>query len=53
MAALANAALKYAAFRASGPLWVLAAVLLGVLSLALAVLTVRTVRIALNGRLFT
>jgi tellurite resistance protein len=53
MAALANAALKYAAFRASGPLWVLAALLLGVLSLALAVLTVRTVRIALNGRLFT
>lgn len=53
MAALANAALKYAQFRASGPLWVLATVLLGALSLALAVLTVRTVRIALNGTLFT
>lgn len=53
MAALANAALKYAQFRDSGPLWVLAAILLGVLSLALAVLTLRTVRIALNGKLFT
>ena len=53
MAALVNAALKYAAFRASGPLWVLATVLLGALSLAMAVLTVRTVRIALNGKLFT
>lgn len=52
LAALANAALKYAAFRMSGPLWVLATVLLGALSLALAVLTVRTVRIALNGKLF-
>lgn len=53
MAALVNAALRYAAFRASGPLWVLATVLLGTLSLAMAVLTVRTVRIALNGKLFT
>jgi tellurite resistance protein len=53
MAALVNAALKYAQFRESAPLWVLAAALLGVLSLALAVLTVRTVRIALNGKLFT
>ncbi|WP_444814723.1 SLAC1 anion channel family protein [Variovorax flavidus] len=53
MAALVNAALKYAEFRASGPLWLLAAVLLGALSLALAVLTVRTVRIALNGKLFS
>jgi tellurite resistance protein len=53
MAALVNAALKYAAFRSSGPLWVLATVLLGTLSLAMAVLTVRTVRIALNGKLFT
>jgi tellurite resistance protein len=53
VAALVNAALRYAQFRASGPLWVLAAVLLGALSVALAVLTVRTVRIALNGDLFT
>jgi tellurite resistance protein len=51
MAALANAALKYAAFRASAPLWILAIVLLGALSLALAVLTLRTVQIALNGKL--
>jgi tellurite resistance protein len=51
MAALANAALRYAQFRASGPLWVLAIALLGALSLALAVLTVRTVRIALDGTL--
>jgi tellurite resistance protein len=53
MAALVNAALKYAEFRASGPLWILATALLGALSLALAVLTVRTLRFALNGRLFT
>jgi tellurite resistance protein len=53
MAALVNAALKYAEFRASAPLWVLAVVLLGALSVVLAVLTVRTVRIALNGKLFT
>jgi tellurite resistance protein len=52
-AALVNAALKYAAFRNSGPLWVLATALLAALSLALAVLTVRTVRIVLNGQLFT
>lgn len=51
LAALANAALKYAAFRASAPLWLLAAALLGALTLALAVLTLRTVRIALDGRL--
>ncbi|MDM0110042.1 SLAC1 anion channel family protein [Variovorax sp. J22R24] len=53
MAALVNAALKYAEFRSSAPLWVLAAGLLGALSLALAVLTVRTVRIAINGKLFS
>ncbi len=53
MAALANAALKYADFRASGPHGVLAAVLLGLLSVALAVLTVRTVRSALDGALFS
>jgi tellurite resistance protein len=52
MAALVNAALKYAAFRASAPHGVLAAVLLGLLSLALATLTVRTLRGALDGTLF-
>lgn len=51
MAALANAALKYAEFRSSGPLWVLAVVLLAALTLALAILTVRTLQIALNGKL--
>jgi tellurite resistance protein len=52
MAALANAALKYAEFRANGPLWIIAIALLGALSLALAVLTVRTARIVFNGELF-
>lgn len=51
MAALANAALKYAEWRASGPLWAIAIVLLGALSIALAVLTARTVRMALDGSL--
>ena len=53
IAALVNAALKYAELRASLPLWTLAIVLLGALSLALAILTVRTLHIALNGKLFT
>jgi tellurite resistance protein len=52
VAALVNAALQYAEFRASGPLRVLAIALLGALTLALAVLTVRTLQIALNGKLF-
>jgi tellurite resistance protein len=52
MAALVNAALEYAEFRASEPLWVLAVMLLGALSLALAVLTVKTAQIAFNGKLF-
>lgn len=52
MAALANAALRYAQVRESGPLWALAIVLLGVLSVALAVLLLRTVRIAVDGTLF-
>ncbi|RSZ45915.1 MULTISPECIES: SLAC1 anion channel family protein [unclassified Variovorax] len=52
MAALANAALKYAELRASVALWVVALVLLAALNVALAVLTVKTVRIALNGKLF-
>ncbi len=52
VAALVNAAMKYAQFRASTPLWILAIALLATLTLALAILTVRTVRIALNGELF-
>ena len=52
MAALASAALKYAGHEGGIPLQVLAIVLLGVLSVALAVLFVRTVRIVLNGQLF-
>ncbi len=51
MAALVNAALKYAEFRASAPLWILAVVLLAALSLVLLVLTARTVQIVLNGKL--
>ncbi|MDO9438904.1 MAG: SLAC1 anion channel family protein [Hydrogenophaga sp.] len=53
IAALAIAALKYAASRGTGPLWGIAFVLLGTLTLILAVLTVRTVQIALNGKLFS
>jgi tellurite resistance protein len=51
IAALVNAALRYAELRASLPLWVIAIALLGLLSLAMAVLTVRTLRIAFNGKL--
>jgi len=53
LAALVNAALKYAEFRASAPLWALAIALLGALSVVLAVLTLRTVQFALNGKLFS
>jgi tellurite resistance protein len=52
MAALVNAALRYAQFRDSGPLWVLAAVLLSAVSMAMAMLTVRTVQGVFSGRLF-
>ena len=52
MAALVNAALKYAEFRGSAPLWVLATVLLGVVSLLMAVLAVRTLWAALDRTLF-
>ena len=52
MAALANAALKYAQLRAAAPLWALAIALLVALTLALAVLTVRTLRFAFSGKLF-
>lgn len=53
LAALVNAALKYAQLRATTPLWAIAIALLGVLTVALAVLTVRTLHIAFNGKLFT
>lgn len=53
MAALASAALKYAEHQGSWPLWAVAIALLGALSLALAVLSVRTLVIACNGKLFT
>lgn len=53
MAALACAALKYAEYRDIAPLWVIAIVLLGALTVALAVLTVRTAHIAFNGKLFS
>jgi tellurite resistance protein len=53
MAALVNAALRYADFLASGPLLFLAGALLIALSLALTILTVRTVKVALSGELFT
>ncbi|OUL99494.1 SLAC1 anion channel family protein [Variovorax sp. JS1663] len=51
MAALANAALKYAQAQSTWPLWAIAELLLAGLSVALAVLTVRTLRITLDGRL--
>jgi len=53
MAALANAALKYAQLRATMPLWVVAIALLGALTVALSVLTLRTLRVAVSGKLFT
>lgn len=52
IAALASAALKYAHHAGGLPLQGLAIALLGALSVALAVLFVRTVRIVLNGQLF-
>jgi tellurite resistance protein len=52
MAALVNAALRYADFRDSLPLRVLAVTLLGALTVALAVLTAKTLRSALSGELF-
>lgn len=51
MAALANAALKYGQFRGDGPLWVVAIALLAAVNLAIAVLTVRTVHVAISGKL--
>ena len=51
MAALVNAALMYAQVQATTPLRLLAGLLLAALTIALAVLTVRTLRIALDSRL--
>jgi len=53
MAALTNAALKYAAARDTLALTAIAVVLLGALTAAIAVLAWRTVRIALNGQLLS
>lgn len=51
MAALANAALKYAEAHAALPLMLLAGLLLAVLSLAIAVLVLRTLRSLIDGSL--
>jgi len=51
LAALSNAALHYAAAHATWPLQALALALLAFLTVVLAVLTVRTLRIAIDGRL--
>ena len=51
LAALVNAALRYAEFRSSAPLFILATLLLGALSMVLMILTVLTAKIALNGKL--
>lgn len=52
MAALVNAALRYAEFRASEPLWWLAIVLLGGLTLVMAGLVVQTIRSIVKGEAF-
>lgn len=51
LAALAGAALKYAAFVQAWPVTAMAVVLLGLLSVAIAVLFVRTLQILFNGKL--
>jgi tellurite resistance protein len=51
LAAMVNAALKYAAVRSTLPLKLLAGVMLVALTAALLVLTVRTLHILFNGRL--
>lgn len=53
LAALSNAALTYAAARDMLPLSVIAAVLLALLTVMIAVLTVRTLHIAVNGKLLS
>lgn len=51
MAALSNAAIRYAAAHPSWPLEAIAIGLLGMLTLVIAVLAARTLRIVLNGQL--
>lgn len=51
MAALANAALKYAMFAKTLPLAILAAIILAFLTIAIAVLFVRTLHLLFSGRL--
>lgn len=51
MAALKSAALKYAVFAQAWPVTAIAVILLALLSLAIAVLFARTLRILFNGRL--
>ena len=51
LAALASAALRYAAFVQAWPLTALAFILLAMLTLSIVVLSARTVRILLNGQL--
>lgn len=51
IAALSNAALKYAAVQQSRPLLWLAAALLALLTLAIAVLSLRTLQLLVNGKL--
>ena len=51
MAALAIAALKYSMFVQAWPVKVIAIILLAMLSIAIAVLFVRTLHILLNGKL--
>jgi tellurite resistance protein len=53
IAALSNAALKYAAVHQDPPLHLIAALILAFLTIALSVLTVRTLRISVNGKLLT
>lgn len=53
MAALASAALKYSMFAQAWPVTLIAIILLALLSIAIAVLFVRTLQMLLNGRLLT
>ncbi len=51
LAALASAALKYATFAPVWPIQAIAVILLGLLSVAIAVLSFKTLRILFNGKL--
>jgi len=51
MAALSNAALKYAMFANTWPLTVVAGIILAVLTIAIAILFVRTLHLLLSGQL--